>query len=450
VLGILLTEATPRLEAQHTGKGRHVVIISIDGLPASAWEDPKFPAPLLRRLAREGVLAKGMTVSNPAVTWPNHTSMVTGVSPAKHGLLFNGLPVRQGDRAVVKVEQWRDKAELVQVPTIYDLAHQAGLTTAQVDWVAIQNAATITWEFPEIPSLKGVIEREMMAAGLITERDINEFTGGSTAWRDHYWTEAAVHIIKTHKPNLLLFHLLNTDTMNHKYGPASWASRSGYAYADACVGRVLAALESAGIKEASTVLLVSDHGFRTAGQSVRPNAVLREAGLLTEESGKIVCDAYALPYGGSAMVYVTNSSMRTQLLPRLKKLFVNAEGVQQVLEQQDFEALGMPHPRDSRRMGDLFLVAKSGYGFSYGHDGPSFVKIEVGSNLGHHGCLSTDPDMNATFLAWGSGIRPGVELGVVDNRDVAATAAALLGITMGSIEGRALDQILKTQPKDSQ
>ena len=43
------------------------------------------------------------------------------------------------------------RAEMVHAPTLYDVAHARGLTTAQVDWVAIWNAPTVTWEFRERP-----------------------------------------------------------------------------------------------------------------------------------------------------------------------------------------------------------------------------------------------------------------------------------------------------------
>ena len=59
---------------------------------------------------------------NPTVTWPNHTSMVTGVTPAKHGVVFNGLLVREPG-VPPRVEPWRDRAEMVHVPTLYDVAH---------------------------------------------------------------------------------------------------------------------------------------------------------------------------------------------------------------------------------------------------------------------------------------------------------------------------------------
>ena len=447
---IVMTPLLGSVPAQEIpSKKRCVAVISIDGLPAWAWDDPKLPMPTLRRLTREGVLAKGMTVSNPSVTWPNHTTLVTGVRPAKHGVLFNGFLVRQGERAPARLESGHDKSELVQATTVYDLAHEAGLTTAQVNWVAIQNAGTITWAFPEVPSPSGLVEREMIAEGDITASDLNDFSKGTTAWRDHYFTEAAAHIIRKHKPNLLLLHLVNTDAMNHRYGPKSWASQSAYAYADACVRRVLDALEAAGLKGQSTLLLVSDHGFKTVTQMIRPNAILRGQGILKVEAGKVVCDAYVIPEGGTAMVYVTNPAERQRLVVRLKEIFAKAEGVERVLEQNDFAALGMPDSQQNKQMGDLVLVAKEGYAFSGDHEGLPLAKVEAGAYQGHHGYPSTDPDMNATFLAWGYGIRSSAELGRIENVDVAPTIAALLDLKMGAVEGRVLRQILLLGPKDS-
>ena len=73
----------------------HVIVVCIDGFAAYLLNDPKAPVPTLRKLAREGaVAAGGMKVSNPSVTWPNHTSLVTGVRPEKHGVLANGVLVR--------------------------------------------------------------------------------------------------------------------------------------------------------------------------------------------------------------------------------------------------------------------------------------------------------------------------------------------------------------------
>jgi predicted AlkP superfamily pyrophosphatase or phosphodiesterase len=72
--------------AQTPPQQRMVIVISLGGFPAYALDDAKLPVPTLRRLIRQGVTAR-MGIINPTVTWPNHTTMVTGVRADEHGLL---------------------------------------------------------------------------------------------------------------------------------------------------------------------------------------------------------------------------------------------------------------------------------------------------------------------------------------------------------------------------
>ena len=94
----------------------------------------------------------------------------------------------------------------MHAPTLYDAAFKAGLTTAQVDWVAILNSGTINHEFLEIPKSGGATERELVQAGVVTADDIRNFTKGkSIVWRDDVWTRAAVEIIPDWIRDLLGF-----------------------------------------------------------------------------------------------------------------------------------------------------------------------------------------------------------------------------------------------------
>lgn len=115
--------------AAQTNKPK-VIVISLDGFPAFALDGPKLPIPTLRKLMANGVSGP-MTAINPTVTWPNHTTMVTGVRADQHGLLANGTITRTGAWPPVKVDPLVAKTKMVHVPTVYDAAHQAGLTTAQ-------------------------------------------------------------------------------------------------------------------------------------------------------------------------------------------------------------------------------------------------------------------------------------------------------------------------------
>src|SRR4051794_31294149 len=78
------TSAAPAAAASD----RIVVMISVDGLAGFYLDDAKAEMPNLRALMAGGAGAR-MTASNPTVTWPNHTTLVTGVTPARHGVVGN-------------------------------------------------------------------------------------------------------------------------------------------------------------------------------------------------------------------------------------------------------------------------------------------------------------------------------------------------------------------------
>src|SRR6185437_6845820 len=114
---VLFVLGAASLAAAH----RQVIVITLDGYPAYALRDPKTPASAMRALIQQGAWAPdGMTPVNPTVTWPNHTSMLTGVEPARHGVVYNGLAVRQDD--AIHIDAGVPKAQLILAPTVYDLA----------------------------------------------------------------------------------------------------------------------------------------------------------------------------------------------------------------------------------------------------------------------------------------------------------------------------------------
>lgn len=433
VVGLLVE--SQGVAATIPAKDRMVILVTVDGLPAWLWDNPTLVMPNLRRLAREGAVADPMTVSNPSITWPNHTTLVTGVTPRRHGVLFNGLLMRHGAMLPPNIAPWHDKAELVHAPTIYDVAHAAGLKTAQVDWVAILNSGTIDYEFLEIPKPDGLIERELVDAGVIAADDVRGFVKDkSIVWRDWMWTQAGCHIIEAHQPNLLLFHLLGTDSSNHQYGPGSLASFSAYAYVDSFIGDLLAAVERAGLRDRATIFVTTDHGFKKVSKLISPNIALRQAGLSH--------GTYVVAEGGMAFVYVTDPARLPGLLPQLKALCGGLEGVAQVRDGADGPQLGLPLPGENQGMGDLMLFAKAGYAFKDDSVGSNVV-VESKNLLGTHGYLASDPEMDGVLVAWGYGIRGGVRLDRIANLDVAPTLAELLGVSLPQVEGRVLRELLR-------
>jgi predicted AlkP superfamily pyrophosphatase or phosphodiesterase len=424
----------------------HVVVISLDGFAGWAMDDPYLPVPTLRRLAASGVVANGMRPVNPTVTWPNHTSMVTGVTPAKHGVIFNGLLIREPG-VPPRIEPWRDKKELVHARTVYDAAYERGLTTAQVDWVAIQNAPTMTWEFPERPDPKGQVARELVKAGIISQSDLESFHTRNILWRDHIWTMAGAHILRQHRPNLLLFHLLNLDSTQHRYGPRTPAAMGAMAHLDTQVATILKAVEDSGLSPRTTVFVVSDHGFKPVKRQIRPNAAFAKAGLLKVDQGKVTAaEAYSVPEGGTALVYITVPDPAGAILKRAKEALSGIEGIESVIEPADFARYGLPNPERNPQMGVLLLTGKEGYAFTADGRDPAVVDSPAGS-LGSHGYVANDPDLRAMFIAAGRGIRSGVSIDSVSTLDLAPTIAQLLGVEMTGVEGKVLTDVLTSPSK---
>ncbi len=420
---------------------RHVVVISLDGFPSWALDDEYLPAPTLRGLAARGVRARSMRPVNPTVTWPNHTSLVTGVTPARHGVLFNGILVREPG-VPPRVEPWRDKSEMVRGTTLYDIAHGRGLTTAQVDWVAIQNAPTITWAFAERPDPKSALSAELVKAGVISDQDLASFASRNITWRDSIWTAAAAHIIRTHRPNLMLFHLLNLDSTHHRYGPRSLAGATAMSLLDTQVKQILDAIADAGIADRTTVVVVSDHGFRKVSRIIRLNAVLARAGLITVDAGKIVSSrAYVVPEGGSALVYVTEPDATGEILKAVRAAIEGVEGIDTIVEAAEFARFGLPLPEANEQMGALFVLPREGYAFAAQPVEPVVIDAVEGS-FGAHGYVSTDADLSALFIAAGAGIRQGAAIEAINTVDVAPTLAQLLGLELGPVDGRVISEIL--------
>jgi predicted AlkP superfamily pyrophosphatase or phosphodiesterase len=177
-----------------------VVLVSIDGFASYYLNDPKAHIPTLRRMAREGAVAKGLLCSFPTVTWPNHTTLVTGVTPAQHGVIGNNVLNRETGTAVAFIpDPLFDKDEIVKAPTIYEAAHSAGLTTAGIIWPATRNAAGLDFTVPDMRGQESWEKygtaswlAELRAEGLPVDRYgawVESASGG--VQRDWLYTEMA-------------------------------------------------------------------------------------------------------------------------------------------------------------------------------------------------------------------------------------------------------------------
>ena len=111
---------------------RSLLLISLDGLRPDyvlKADEHGLKIPNLRRLLREGAHASGVRGVLPTVTYASHTTLLTGVWPAKHHIYSN----LTFDPLSKNMEGWYWYSEDIAAPTIWEVAAKAGVTVGSVD-----------------------------------------------------------------------------------------------------------------------------------------------------------------------------------------------------------------------------------------------------------------------------------------------------------------------------
>jgi predicted AlkP superfamily pyrophosphatase or phosphodiesterase len=426
-------------------------MISVDGLAGFYFDDPKAEMPTIRQLAKEGAWSATMKASTPTVTWPNHTTLVTGVHPARHGVIGNNYFDRRTHKTMTLIwDPIFDKDQIVKTPTIYDLAHAEGMKTAAIRWPATRNAKTIDWNSPDLGKNELVrrfttpsLMQEAREAGYVLDDQggADDPKGRPFQARDDMWTHVFLNILRRHRPQLGLLHVIDVDHTEHGNGPRSREAYAAIKAADDQVREVWEELQR-NFHDKATLLVVSDHGFSPIERAILPNVLLRKAGLVEVENDKVTGGPVAwISQGGSAFVYVLDDSRREELVAKLRELFTGVEGISGTIGVEQFPEYGMPNPNLDPHSPDLILFA--GMGYNFGDTSAGEIPIEIKpERKGSHGHDPNFPDLRAMFVASGAGIKHGVSLGAIENTSVAPTIAELLGIDMPDTDGRPLDAAL--------
>jgi predicted AlkP superfamily pyrophosphatase or phosphodiesterase len=431
---------------------RIFVMISVDGLAAYYLDDPKAEMPTIRALAADGARASMMKASTPTVTWPNHTTLVTGVAPAKHGVVGNNYFDRAAGKKVALIsDPVFDKDEIVKVPTIYDLANAAGMRTTAIRWPATRNAKALDWTIPDV--LNTNLLRKYTTPALLTECEkagIDIFAGETTEPgsgspppkpTDENCARVFNLILRQHHPKLALLHLIDVDHTEHLKGPKSPEAYDAVKIADGQVREVWEELKH-DFPGRATLFIVSDHGFSPIRRMLLPNVILRKAGLVMAGTNKGVTNTVQIvTQGGAAFVYVLDDTHRSAVIERIKKALESMQGLSKVVDSENFKDYGVANPKDDPRAPDLILFAEEGCVFGDTAAGELSFNDKP-ERKGSHGHDPNLPDLHATFVAWGAGIKSGERLGEISNLDVAPTIANLLGLSIRNPDGKSLKEAL--------
>ncbi len=445
---ILIALGYPTLRAFAKGapsqqrKSHPVVLISLDGLrPDFVLNADHYglKIPNLRKMVQNGSYSSGVRGVLPTVTYPSHTTLVTGVSPAKHGIEANTTfdPLNRN------FEGWYWYAEDIKVPTLWDVASDAGLTVANVHW-PVTVGARITYNLPQIWRAGTADDRKLLRSlstpGLLSalEKELGPYADGQseTIESDENRAMFAARLIQEKKPNLMLAYFTGLDHTEHETGPFSQQSLAVLERLDTIVGKLTEAAQET-FKGQAIVIVVSDHGFIETRHQLNLIGAFRDAGLIKfdpQNKDQVSSwDATVWPSGGSAAIVLhdpANVEVANKVKALLNKLAADPNnGIDQVLDQQEIRKFG------GFSTASFVVSLRPGYKLARGWSGPLVSETPV---TGMHGYVPTQSEMRSVFFVVGPGITPGTQLGEIDMRNIAPTIAHLLGITLKTSEGQML------------
>ncbi len=421
-----------------------VLMISIDGLKPeyiTQADAHGMKVPYLRTLIANGTYADGVVGIWPTITYPSHTTLITGVWPAEHGITDNQVfdPYQRFGGA------WNWYASEIRVPTLWQAAHGAGLRTASVGWPVSVGATAVDYLIPEYwrgDNVSGstnpgdelmmealarpdtLIQQLQPAAGPYMNGNDTSIGGDETK------TRYALEILRRYKPAFMTLHLSSLDESQHQHGPFSPEACADLEALDGKVARLVH--QEFANDPSAVVLVVSDHGFMNISHFVNLAIPFLQAGLMdagvTPGKGLVVNSWKAEPWmaGGMAAIMLHDANdhaTEQQVKTMLDKLAADPDsGIAQVL---DHEAIVK---RGTFPDAAFLVVFKPGYYAGSALSGDLVTPIP--GRRGSHGFSPEYPEMRASFFAVGAGVARHRDLGIVDMRQIAPTVAGILNVKL--------------------
>lgn len=434
------SSALPMAQA---ARPEHVILISVDGMPPDYYTAPEklgLRVPTLTMMKQGGAYAEGVQGVYPTVTYPQHTTMVTGLRPANHGIVQNRIFEAPTD---TQTRFWYWYANALKAETLWTVARKAGLTTAAVGWPVTVDAAIdynvpeiyepgespATWKWTAKHSTPGLLEK---ALGADLKRDRNV---------DERLTSVSEFIIKNYRPNLLLLHLIELDGVHHRIGPRTPDALKTAELEDGYISRIVEATRQAGIFEKTTFFIVSDHGFASIDKRFSPNVALAKEGLITLDAGGKATSwkAAAWPAGGSCAIVLKDANDKATAA-KVNAIFSQwvkkaNSPIKQIVTRAELRRMkALPQAA-------LMLEAAPGYSFDDALTGAE-VRGSGDGYKGTHGYLPTDPRMRASLIVYGPGVRNGAKMPLAQMIDLAPSIAGLLKLKLPQPEGKPLTALL--------
>lgn len=423
---------------------QHLVIISLDSLGFRDINEHQTELPTLNKLVNGGTWVKEVKGIYPTLTYPSHTTIITGQYPRKHGIVNNTKI--QPNR---KSPDWYWYQKDVKVPTLYDLARKKGLTTAAFLW-PVTAGSKITYNLAEIFPNRiwtNQVLISLRASSPLFILEMNQKYGKlrngiKQPELDDFITACTVDTLKRKKPNLTLLHLVDMDSMRHRYGVRSDEALEALHRLDNHVAQVINATKAAGTFEDTNFVILGDHYQINVDKMIHLNTLFAKRGWLKarpDQTFKKDWRVMAKTCDGCTYIYTRNFEQ----IDRLKDVISGVEGVEKIYDKADAIERGAD-PECT-----LMVEAKAGYYFTDESDRANAVEKVLPEMMGdadrYQGVHGYDPEKTGyktTLIFNGPMIKQNKTVARADLVDEAPTFAKLLGLEFPEpLAGSAIDEV---------
>ena len=347
---------------------KKLIVIDIVGLTTKHLS--QVPLPNISRIFENSVKVP-IIPSFPAVTCSVQASMNTGFFPCDHGIISNGF----FDCDTRMVSFWEQYDSLVERPRVWSLLKKSNpkFKTAVLFW---QNSLYTDADIVITP--KPIhLEKEMISwcyskpidfyeeiAKEYGEFDLSSYWGPFASIKSSKWIiNSAKYTIQKHKPDLIMVYIPHLDYAGLKYGPNSNEFKTSLIEVDELIGDLHDFLLSNDFLNDYEIMLVSEYSFEEVHQSISPNVILRDEGLLSTRkiNEKHYIDfefskAFAMVDHQVAHVFIKNGFEE-----QVKNIFEKNNSIAKVLDKKQQIEYKINHPKS----GDLILCAKDDSWFNY-------------------------------------------------------------------------------------
>lgn len=429
-------------------KENRLLVISLDALGAE--DVPVFEKlPAFARLLKGSASCFNVSSVYPSITYPAHTSIITGCYPKKHGIVNN-------TRFQFRRESpdWFWQRKYVKTTTLYDEVLKAGGKVASFLW-PVTAKSRITWNMPEIfanrPWGNQICTSLANGTALFQASMQQKFghirNGRQQPALDDFVTECVKYTLKKHRPDLTLVHLTDVDTQRHLHGTTSAEAMEAIKRHDRRLGEIFEVLDENYMTENTNIIVLGDHYQRDTQMAVHVNYWLLQKGWITLRASRIhQWQVYCKNCDGSAYVYIRKGCgyLKDAVREMLCELANDPDsGIEQVIEGRDGAAMG------ADAHASFMLEARDGYYFLDSLDGPGRSVDMMDGALGSakmyatHGYLPGKPGYQTVFMAKGPDIKENVDIPSMCLVDEGPTMASLMGVELPDANGRVLTGILR-------